>query len=351
MRKILGIIIAISVLFYQTQISLAFPIAAPFQGQSPSGTVPTTIPLPKPPYASHAIMGAITPNSLGNVTLGSVVGESLKHGTIAGVGELGKAAGLDPNLTRLAAIASGALVEKGFASNGKQFTSANLMQDIAPTLIQEVTRTGIIEVGELLGIDSRVNHLLAIGISSGVGAGFSSGWDNTGNIFQSVTTGLLQGVTSIGLNYATQELGLNPLLANIGYSAISTALQAGIKAGLNNDPKLKDKDILKDQFESYKKDALTYIGYNETPNRGDKQFWTPSKDGLSYGFNDAAYNRAWSNYYWQESAYKANIINFTDIVREKGLVNALDTYATSFFSAQAVNSITKTGLSIGRSEE
>jgi len=49
-------------------------------------------------------------------------------------------------------------------------------------------------------------------------------------IWTSVTQGLLQGVTNIGLNYATQELGLNPPLANIGFSAISSALNASIQS-------------------------------------------------------------------------------------------------------------------------
>ena len=38
-------------------------------------------------------------------------------------------------------------------------------------------------------------------------------------------TGLAQGVTSLGLNYLTQKLNLNPLLANIGYSAIAGAIE------------------------------------------------------------------------------------------------------------------------------
>ena len=283
-----------------------------------------------------AIMGAISPGA----SVSNIIGESLKYGTIAGVDTLGKAAGLDPNLTHIAAITAGSLVEGGF--KGKSYT--DIMQDIAPMLIQEATRTGIIEVGELLGIDSRVNHLLSIGISSAVGTGLGSGWD-AGTMFQSVTTGLLQGVTSIGLNYATQELGLNPLLANIGYSAISTALQAGIKSGLSD--KAKDKEPLKDAFTTYKDNALTYLGYAETPNRGDQKFWTSSADGKQYDFNQASYDKAWSNYYWQESVYKANIMDFSGIVQEKGFVKALDEYATSFFSATAVNSITQTGLSIG----
>jgi len=67
--------------------------------------------------------------------------------------------------------------------------------------------------------------LAGVGIRSSLQAGLSSNMD-PGAIWNSVTTGLLQGVTNIGLNYLTQEMGINPLLANIGFSAISTALQA-----------------------------------------------------------------------------------------------------------------------------
>ncbi len=129
--------------------------------------------------------------------------------------------------------------------------------------------------------------------------------------------GLLQGVASIGINYATQELGLNPLLANIGFSAISTAINAGIQTATGQtDPDTgKPIDYFKSIYDTYTKNALTFLG----------------------GSGDA----------WQQSAYMAQIQDFTKIAQDKGLVSALNTYGTGFFNAIAVNEMTKTGISIG----
>jgi len=132
-----------------------------------------------------------------------------------------------------------------------------------------------------------------------------------------VAKGLLQGVASIGINYATQELGLNPLLANIGFSAISTAINAGIQTATGQtDPDTgKPIDYFKSIYDTYTKNALTFLG----------------------GSGDA----------WQQSAYMAQIQDFTKIAQDKGLVSALNTYGTGFFNAIAVNEMTKTGISIG----
>jgi hypothetical protein len=132
-----------------------------------------------------------------------------------------------------------------------------------------------------------------------------------GAIWNSVTTGLLQGVTNIGINYATQELGLNPLLANLGFSAISTFLNAGIQSLMPGG----EKDVFKTVFETYKSNVLTFLGYGDSP--------------------------------WLQAAYISQILDFTDIVKDKGLVEALNIYGSSFFNAVAVNEIVKTGYTLG----
>src|SRR3989338_6547952 len=119
------------------------------------------------------------------------------------------------------------------------------------------------------------------------------GVDRYGNpisMWQSVTTGLLQGVTQIGLNYATQELGLNPLLANIGFSAVSL----GIESMING------KGIFEHMSEEYKKNTLTFLGYSPKPDRTDLKYWDPRDM-----FLEDVYNRDMSTYLWQESIYKA----------------------------------------------
>ena len=159
------------------------------------------------------------------------------------------------------------------------------------------------------------SYLAGIGIRSSLQVGLAGG--SPSDIWASVAKGLLQGVASIGINYATQELGLNPLLANIGFSAISTAINAGIQTATGQtDPDTgKPIDYFKSIYDTYTKNALTFLG----------------------GSGDA----------WQQSAYMAQIQDFTKIAQDKGLVSALNTYGTGFFNAVAVNAITSSGMTIG----
>ncbi|MFA5146202.1 MAG: LamG-like jellyroll fold domain-containing protein [Candidatus Omnitrophota bacterium] len=297
---------------------------------------------------SGAIMGALTPGDMGM----NIVEEALTRGTIATAEELGRATDLDPNITHLAAMMAGTLVNGALDINGRNFTYDELMENIAPTFIREATKLGVIELGEILGVDNRLSYMASLAISSTIGTGIDSGW-NPRDIFQSVTTGLLQGVTSIGINYATQELGLNPILANLGFSAIASMINSGIQAtiGTPDSQTGERSNFFESIFKTYTDNILTFLGYGNAPNRGDEQFWTPIYDELGNylraDFNQVAYDRAWGQYYWQQSTYTAQILDFTNIVKDKGLVEALDIYGTGFLNAVAVNQIVQSGNTLG----
>ena len=131
-------------------------------------------------------------------------------------------------------------------------------------------------------------------------------------------TGLAQGAASIGLSYLTDELDIDPLLANMGFSAIATVINAGIQTGFSE----KDDDIFDFVFKTYKDNALTLLGYVNS--------------------NDP-------NYLWKQAAYISQIQDFTDIIEDEGgLEQALNMYATSFFNSTAVNAIAQTGLTMGQ---
>jgi len=160
-----------------------------------------------------------------------------------------------------------------------------------------------------------VREIIAgIGIRSTIKAGLVS--YDANSIFQGAIGGLVQGVASIGINYATQELGLNPLLANLGFSAIASAINAGIQASTGG-----SQDVFKTFFDTYINNALTFLGYGNITD---------------------------PNYLWLETSYKASILDFCDIVRQKGLVEALNIYGTSFFNSNAVGAIAQSGLTIGK---
>lgn len=75
-------------------------------------------------------------------------------------------------------------------------------------------------------------YLAGVGIRGMINPGIDPRTGQPRTIWQGIQNGLLEGIANIGINYATQELGLNPLLANIGFSAISTAINAGLQVAL-----------------------------------------------------------------------------------------------------------------------
>ena len=87
--------------------------------------------------------------------------------------------------------------------------------------------------------------------------GFGSGGEpfDVDGMWQGLQDGLLQGVTSIGLNYLTQELDLDPLLANIGFSIVSSGIE-----GLIN-----GTGIFENVASSFINNTLSMMGYNPMP--------------------------------------------------------------------------------------
>jgi len=156
--------------------------------------------------------------------------------------------------------------------------------------------------------------------------------------------GLSQGIVSIGLDYLTEELDIDPLLANIGFSVIANLIQSGLTGLMNPDD---NRNIFERMFDTFKGNVATFLGYQTTPNRNDKKYWDLSEDGTASIFNEDNYNAAWANYYWQEAAYTSQILDFSEIIQEKGFVEALNVYAKGFFNSTAINAIVTSGKTIG----
>jgi len=93
-------------------------------------------------------------------------------------------------------------------------------------------------------------------------------------------------------------------------------LNAGIQAATGG-----SQDVFKSFFDTYINNALTFLGYGNITD---------------------------PNYQWLQSSYKAQILDFSDIVRQKGLVEALNIYGTSFFNSTTVGAIAQSGMTIGK---
>ena len=134
--------------------------------------------------------------------------------------------------------------------------------------------------------------------------GFSSGGGDPGEMWNAAVNGLLTGATNIGLQWAAQELEIPPLLASLSTAAISGAIEG----------MLEKQGFFKGVFDSYKNasiNLLTLGGPGSTP--------------------------------WEKAAYISNILDFSRIMQEEGIVEALETYATAMFHQQTITNIWKLG--------
>jgi hypothetical protein len=248
---------------------------------------------------------------------------------------MGARLGVPPAISNIVGIAASSMIGAGLQGikvpidpknlglgyktlTGLEGIGYSLQTQILPNVASELAYIGVTKVGELLGVDARISYLAGVGIRSSLQLGLQGA--DPSQIWTSVTQGLLQGVTNIGLNYATQELGLNPLLANLGFSAISSAINAGLQVALGaTDPDTgRPIDYLEAIYDTYTKNALTFLGYGD-PNNA-----------------------------WLQAAYISQILDFSEIATERGFVEALNIYGASFFNAVAVNSIVTSGMSIGQ---
>jgi len=145
-------------------------------------------------------------------------------------------------------------------------------------------------------------------LQAGFGKG-GTGWEFDWNkAWNGAISGLQQGIISVGLDYASQELNINPLLAEFGFTAVAGLLEGLFDFSSNAPPVNRIFDKI---WEGYKNAALNIF---------------------QLGMADPTDP-------WQQAAYTANIMNFSEIVQEKGLLNAIETYATSMFRQSTIQSM------------
>ncbi|MFC1589952.1 cysteine peptidase family C39 domain-containing protein [Candidatus Omnitrophota bacterium] len=291
---------------------------------------------------------------LGNVGNIFSLGGAFQGLVFTGLQELGNVFEVPPEITNVVAISASTMIGAGFEAfeNGYTDLAGNVFQKgtndaalaavgdsigkvILPNIAGEMAYYGIQQLGSILGIDNRISSLAGIGIRSALRVGFSDGQD-PGAIWNAAMTGLAQGVTSIGLDYVTQELNVDPLIANIGFSTIGALLQATFSANPED-----DRNVMKKVYDTYVENALSMLGYNPAPNRYDEKYWELNGDGTSMIFKDSLYNSDMAQFHWQEAVHASQVQDFAQIVKEQGIEQALNTYALGLFNGIAVNTISQ----------
>ncbi|MDA3823520.1 MAG: hypothetical protein PF450_13050, partial [Bacteroidales bacterium] len=272
------------------------------------------------PMVSGLLSSIITGGAMGLMSGGGFAGlfkSALQYGAAYGVELLGQHLDLDPMITGILSTATAALMGAGISEmTDPNFSFMDSLKYISKNVARELVGYGVQYAGMELGVDPTVSYLAGMAIRSSLQMGFSAGGGDPGTWIDGAIAGLAQGVTSVGLNYLVDEYDLNPLIANMGFSAISTAINGTLRAFMPGG----SGDIFKEIFDIYGKNALTFFGVNDP--------------------NDP-------NYLWQQASYITQIQDFTQIVKERGLEDALNTYATGFFNSNAVNSIVSTGYTLG----
>jgi hypothetical protein len=178
------------------------------------------------------------------------------------------------------------------------------MDDIAPNIASECAYIGVTGIGELLGIDPRISYLAGVGIRSTINAGLTHEF-KPDVIWGSVQNGLLRGITSVALQWGAEELGLNPLIGSLTSAAIAGGLEA----------LLMGQNPVQGIFDTYFRAGTGLL--------------TLGGDG--------------GNNPWLRAAYISQVLDFSQIVQERGIANALETYAAGFLHQQTINEIWKQG--------
>ncbi len=281
------------------------------------------------PYITNFITGGIRGAMMGG-PLGFIVG-GLQGLAMQGVNDLGAHFGVDPMLTNVISIAASTLINVGFNGidvtrlvegvpqsvhlTGLEAISQALTTTILPNVAGELAYYGVTKLGEMAGIDPRISYLAGMGIRSAINPGIDPKTGNPRTIWQGITNGLLEGITSIGINYATQELGLSPLLSSFTARTLLGAIE-----GMFEHPQNIGLGFFQGAFEGI---------INSTLNAITMGLYTSAQGDI--------------NPNWYNTAYLARILNFADAIRERGLEWALESYLTSVFQADAIDTIYKNG--------
>ncbi len=223
--------------------------------------------------------------------------DGLKNTLVAGSKDLLVHAGLDPKLAGVISLTAAPLFDGAWTGdiNGS-------IQTIASNLPRDLTIYGIDRLGASIGLDPRINALLTTTVSSALNPTHTEAKTLGENIIRSVQDGLLRGVTNLGISYATQNM--DPLLGALTSRAITGAIEGALSP---------NHDIF---------------------------------GGIYQGFRDSALNVArlggTGTDSYSQAQYLQRVTDFSTIIQQRGLAQAIDTYAANIFTQDSISSILRT---------
>ena len=152
------------------------------------------------------------------------------------------------------------------------------------------------------------SSLIGAPISAGIGAGFQGGVNVGSNIIQAINNGLIRGATSLGIEYLTQKANLSPLLGSLTSRAITGAIEGALGGG----------NVFQGIFNAFKDSALNVarLGVSGTDS-------------------------------WSQAQYLQRVINFSDIIKTKGLAQAIEESAAQILHEDSISSILRSFNTVG----
>jgi len=140
-------------------------------------------------------------------------------------------------------------------------------------------------------------------LQAGLGT-FGSGGNPAEALWKGAMDGLKAGITNVTLQWATQELGLSPFIGSIASNVIGSSLEA----------LLNHKDV--------------FMNVTKRAGEGIMALFTLGGVGTDP---------------WSQAVYISKVLDFSELVREQGLLSAMETYATAIFHQQTIDMIIKEG--------
>jgi|GEM_PF-3174423 len=280
--------------------------------------------------ASGGITGGLSHGSTQTFWGGALSG-AITSTAIAGT-QIGLAkAGVDSSLAGIAGIGVGSITNT-LLTSGVSGLGTMLETQLAPTLAGELAFYNIQQLATSVGLDPRISQLAGMPIKAGIGNIANPG-NSAKSTLNAMWEGLKSGATSVGLQMATQALDMDPFSGALVTRALGGAISGALSSSHN---------IFAGVAEAFRHSAGNFSTIPPPPDPEDPRFIATLQNGTKV-WDQAAYNQAIGQYEASRPVWTAQAMaktnNFSDEIREFGLGQAVENYATSIFHRDSVESL------------
>ncbi|MBI4352443.1 MAG: hypothetical protein HY593_00805, partial [Candidatus Omnitrophica bacterium] len=231
-------------------------------------------------------------------TVGSFFVQGVKGLALQGTNTLLQSAGLDSSISSILSIFSVPLGEDFF-----QGTIGDTFFKLAPQLGSQLGLYGVNKLATSLGLNTSLTNIL----TSSLG-GMLNAQTQGKTIIEGIEQGLLSGITSVGIDYAVDKLDLDPLLGSLTTRALTGALSGALGGG----------DVFGGIYKAFTDSALNVA-----------RLGTSGTDSYS------------------QTLYLQKVLTMSSLIQQKGLAQALETYATGILHQDSIESILASFKSVG----